>query len=97
MTGCVAINPASIAEPREQDAIGNAAALSYSNSIFNTSPTWNEVAKIIFTNYSMIDGQGYEWNTGAKAGTASAMPHPAGGALATGNTGNGYARITFLP
>ncbi|MDR1022684.1 MAG: hypothetical protein LBL94_05370 [Prevotellaceae bacterium] len=47
----------------------------------------------------MIDGAGYEWNTGAKAGYATNMPDcsKADGSKKTGNTGNGHARITLLP
>jgi hypothetical protein len=45
----------------------------------------------------LIDGQGYEWNTGAKAGTVIGMPDwNVSGSTMTGNIGNGHARITLL-
>jgi hypothetical protein len=45
----------------------------------------------------MIDGQGYEWNTGAKAATSTSMPEwNSCCATITGNTGNGHARITRI-
>ena len=50
---------------------------------------------MIFENTIMVDGEGYNW-TNARAATADGMPDPAGGMLATGNVGNGVARITGL-
>ena len=49
----------------------------------------------IFTHPSMVDGQGYQWNTGSK-GAQSNMPDYATSGTMTGNAGNGYARITLL-
>jgi hypothetical protein len=97
MPGCVAINPTDITnDPRPQDSNGNTAALNYNTAVFGTSPTWNNDAEILFTNPSMIDGEGYEWNTGAK-GAATDMPDwNSPGSTMTGNTGNGHARITLL-
>jgi hypothetical protein len=95
MNGCIAIDPASTTNPRAQKTEGNISTLSYSSSVFSTSPTWNDGDEVIFTKCSMVDGGGYEWNTGVRAGTVGTMPNPAGGAM-TGNTGDGYARITFL-
>ena len=48
----------------------------------------------IFTNTTMIDGNGYSWTT-VKGGQVQ-MPNPQSGYynLGQGNTGNGYARIT---
>jgi hypothetical protein len=40
----------------------------------------------------MVDGEGYEWNTGTKGSSVVGMPDPAGGNM-TGRTGSGYARI----
>jgi hypothetical protein len=95
MPGCMAINPASTSNPRTQDTNGDKTALNYSNSIFGgASPTWNDGEDIIFSNPSMVDGQGYQWNTGAK-GSQTNMPNPSGSTM-QGNTGNGYARITLL-
>ncbi|MDR1369005.1 MAG: fimbrillin family protein [Dysgonamonadaceae bacterium] len=89
MSGCVAINPASASDPRAQDAIGNTAALNYSSILFGASSTWTDGSEILFTNCSMIDGEGYEWNTGAKGAVATAPVSP-------GSSGTGYARITRL-
>jgi hypothetical protein len=43
----------------------------------------------------MIDGAGYPWTT-EKSATSSGMPSYSSSSLMTGNTGNGYARITYL-
>jgi hypothetical protein len=98
MPGCVAIDPTDITnDPRTQDSNGNTAALNYNEAVFGTSPTWNDGAEILFTNPSMIDGAGYEWNTGAKAATSTGMPNwNSSGATMTGNAGNGHARITLI-
>ena len=95
MTGCVAIDPTATAtDPRVQDTGSNTAALNYSVSIFGTSPTWKDNDEIVFTNCSMVDGQGYEWNTGMKASVSTGMPvYPP---YMTGNAGAGYARITMV-
>jgi hypothetical protein len=96
MTGCVAIDPTSTTEPRAQDSNGNTAALNYNEAVFGTSPTWNNGAEILFTNPSMIDGAGYEWNTGAK-GSLTNMPNWSTCCTTiTGNIGNGHARITLI-
>ena len=44
----------------------------------------------------MIDGAGYKW-TSSSAGSRQQMPNPAGGnyALGYGQSGNGFARITY--
>jgi hypothetical protein len=100
MTGCVAITPTSAANPRAQDGSTRTEPkrmLNYSNNVFGPSLTWQDGQEIIFTNPSMVDGQGYQWNTGAKAGSATGMPNHANpSATMTGNSGNGYARITLL-
>jgi hypothetical protein len=97
MTNCVAIDPSDITNnPRTQDtASSNTTALNYNQSLFGASPTWNDGDEIILTNCSMIDGTGYQWNTGQKGSAVESMPDPNGGTM-TGKTGNGYARITFL-
>jgi hypothetical protein len=98
MPGCVAINPASTTEPREQDTNGITAALNYSATLFGASNTWPDGAEILFTSISMVDGEGYEWNTGAKSTTTTGMPDwsKTDGSTITGNTGAGYARITRI-
>jgi hypothetical protein len=97
MTGCVAIDPESTAEPRAQDSGTGLVktALNYNTSLFGASPTFGDGEDILFTDCSMVDGGGYQWNTGEKATTAGTMPNPSGGTM-TGNTGNGYARITLF-
>jgi hypothetical protein len=95
MTGCVAINPASITEPRAQDASGNTTALNYNTTLFGISSTWADGEDILFTTPEMIDGNGFDWSSGARAATATGMPSPSGGTI-TGNTGHGYARITYI-
>jgi hypothetical protein len=99
MKGCVAINPASTTEPRAQDSMGATFALNYFDTSFGgTSLTWPDGAEILFTSISMVDGEGYEWNTGAKAATSTGMPDwsKTDGSTITGNTTNGYARITRI-
>jgi len=48
----------------------------------------------IFTNTIMIDGMGYKWTT--KKETKIDMPTHDLTSTMTGNTGNGYARITYI-
>lgn len=48
-----------------------------------------------FTNTTMIDGAGYKWTT-TKASTSTGMPQKNGSGTMIGNTGNGYAKITFI-
>ncbi|MDR1023236.1 MAG: hypothetical protein LBL94_08215 [Prevotellaceae bacterium] len=99
MAGCVAIDPASTSDPRAQDiGSSNTAALNYSISAFGASPTWSNGEEITFINCSMIDGAGYEWNTGARAGTSTGMPDwsKTDGSKMAGNTGVGHARITLI-
>jgi hypothetical protein len=90
MTGCIAINPNSTSEPRAQDSGPEVVKtmLNYNNATFGASPTWPDGAEIIFTNCSMIDGAGYEWNTGAKGASVTLPANPDGD--------KGYARITKL-
>jgi hypothetical protein len=80
MTGCIAINPTSTANPRAQDTGANTTALNYNTALFGGSPTWADGGEITFTGCSMVDGAGD-------------MPNPGGGTM-TGNSNPGYARIT---
>jgi hypothetical protein len=95
--GCVAIDPTDTTnDPRTQDAgTGfSKTALNFNTAIFGASPTWRKDGKeVAFHHTVMIDGAGYEWKDGVKSGTAGTMPNPDGGTM-TGNTGDGYARIT---
>jgi hypothetical protein len=101
MLGCKAIDPALTSNPRTQDTEdtdGDITALNYNKTVFGSSPTWSEGVDIVFTNPSMIDGQGYEWNTGAKVEPAIGMPDwNNDGSTMPGNVGNGHARITRIP
>jgi hypothetical protein len=93
MTSCVAIDPTdTTGNPRKQDADES---MNYNSAVFGPSVTWDDGDEITFTNWSMIDGTGYEWNTGAK-GTLTNMLSPTTGNTITGNPGNGYARIKLL-
>jgi len=47
-----------------------------------------------FTNTVMIDGAGYIWTT--TKGSYTGMPTLTGSSTMVGNTGNGYAKITYL-
>ncbi len=87
--GCVAIAENSISNPRAIKISG-----------CNTNPTSNDGCSVhysskSFTNTVMIDGAGYSWST-VKATTVSGMPNYASTATMNGNTGNGYAKITYL-
>lgn len=48
-----------------------------------------------FTNTIMIDGRGYKWTT-EKGTEVVGMPNHNNTATMTGNSGNGYAKITYL-
>ena len=50
---------------------------------------------LYFTDTKMIDGAGYEWTT-EKGSEVVSMPTHDGESTMTGNTGNGYAKITYL-
>ena len=47
-----------------------------------------------FTDTVMIDGDGYKWTT--EKGAYTGMPSHDGTGTITGNSGNGYARITYI-
>jgi hypothetical protein len=92
-TGCVAITSSSSTSPRtgtggaacSQGGTDNVCSLHYSGKYF--------------TNTLMIDGSGYTWtNTKASTYGTNVMPRPNGGNYEPGygNTGNGYAKITYL-
>ena len=84
-TGSVAITSSTSTTPKSNCKTGttnNTCSIHYSGKVF--------------TNTVMIDGSGYKW-TNTK-GTLEQMPNPSGGYYAsnTGNTGNGYAKITYV-
>lgn len=55
----------------------------------------NHYSNYIFNNTVIIDGGGYSWTTVA-ASESTGMPTHDGTGTMTGNTGNGYAKITYL-
>ena len=82
--GCVAIKSETDQTPKsgcETGTTDDRCSIHYSN--------------YIFTNTRMIDGEGYEW-TYEKAASSTGMPNHAGTATMTGNSGHGYAKITYL-
>ena len=97
--GCVAI---------EETSTVNNITFPTKNSVACNSGTINiECSKhyltdFVFTETKMIDGGGYEWKytSGDTEVTASSsvvgMPTHDGTGTMTGNTGNGFAKITFL-
>ena len=64
---------------------------STSSNIIHTGSE-NHYSDYVFTDTVMIDGAGYNW-TDVK-GTYTGMPNQAGTGTMTGNTGNGYVKIT---
>ena len=54
----------------------------------------NHYSGLVFTDTIMVDGAGYKW-TNVK-GSYTGMPTHDGTSTMTGNTGNGYAKITYL-
>lgn len=88
-TGCVAIASQTSISPRTANGTSctngtttNLCSVHYSNKVF--------------TDTLMIDGSGYKWTT--TKGALEQMPNPNGGYYesGTGNSGDGYARITIL-
>ena len=84
-TGAVAITSATDRAPKEGCITGtsdNECSIHYS--------------KKTFTNTKIIDGRGYGWTN--TQNDIEIMPNPLGGNYesGTGNTGDGYARITYL-
>lgn len=51
-------------------------------------------SNLYFTNTVMIDGDGYKW--AIEKGEYTGMPSHNNGSIISGNTGNGYARITLI-
>ncbi len=67
---------------------------STSNSITHSSSS-EHYSNYVFTNTVMIDGNGYNWTT--EKGEKIGMPkHDGTEGTMDGNSGNGYARITYL-
>ena len=66
---------------------------STSTSIVHTGQS-NHYSGIVFTNTIMIDGKGCKW-TNSITSDCSGQPQP-DGTTATGHSGNGHAKITYL-
>ena len=86
--GCVAITAKSNTSPR-YDSHGKLCA----DGTNDITCSYHYSGKI-FKNTKMIDGNGYNWTT--SKGSYTGMPSFDGKSTITGNTGNGYARITLL-
>ena len=67
---------------------------STSNSIVHTGQS-KHYSGLYFTDTAMIDGAGYQWTT-EKGNIVVGMPTHDGKGTMIGNSGNGYAKITYL-
>ncbi len=85
--GCIAIEQDSDTEPR---AI-KAGCTSSSRSVECSK----HYSGLYFEHGVMIDGAGCDWSTGSATNCGANQPQP-DGTTATGHSGNGYARITYL-
>ena len=63
------------------------------NNIIHTGQSIH-YSGLYFTDTVMIDGEGYKWTT--EKGSYTGMPTHDGTGTMKGNTGNGYARITYI-
>ena len=70
-----------------------AEASTESNVVHTNQP--NHYSGKVFTNGVMRDGKGCTWASGSAAGCGAKQVQP-NGTNATGHSGNGYARITYL-
>ena len=68
---------------------------STSDNIIHTGQPNHYDSTKVFTNSVMIDGNGCDWSTGVAANCGTNQPQP-DGTMATGHSGNGYARITLI-
>ena len=66
---------------------------SIENNIIHTGQSIH-YSGLYFTDTVMIDGEGYKWTT--EKGSYTGMPTHDGTGTMKGNTGNGYARITYI-
>lgn len=100
--GCVAIDSASTenniifkTDTNEVSCDSNLSA-TYNTLGYNTDPKCSiHYSNKVFTNTVMIDGNGYKWTT-EKSSTAEGMPTKDGTGTMTGNSGDGYAKITYM-
>ena len=66
-----------------------------STSTSITHKTNSEYTGYVFSNTTMIDGNGYEWTT-TRSYSRTVMPSNGVNTIEYGNIGNGHARITYL-
>ncbi|MBQ8131616.1 MAG: hypothetical protein IJ193_03915, partial [Bacilli bacterium] len=100
--GCVAVKESSVSDNLIFNDDSNGVSCdSTDSSTFNSNGYNTDIncskhySNRIFTDTKMIDGKGYEWTT--EVGTeVVGMPTQDGTSTMKGNTGNGFAKITFL-
>lgn len=69
--------------------------LSSTATSLSHKPT-SEYTDFVFSNTTMIDGQGYHWTSALTPTAKMAMPYNGVTSIDAGNVGNGYAQITYL-
>ena len=82
--GCVAVTSESSTSPKSGCANGT-----------TDIECSKHYSGMYFTDTKMIDGKGYEWTT-EKQSTSTGMPTFDGTSTMTGNTGNGYVKLTYI-
>ncbi len=87
-TGCIAIASNQTTSPRK-DINGNTCSTGTTDVVCS-----HHYSNYVFTNTVMVDGKGYSWSS--VIGSKTNMPSPTGSGNIEGNTGNGYAKITFI-
>ncbi|MDO4995778.1 MAG: glycine rich domain-containing protein [Bacilli bacterium] len=100
--GCVAIVESSTEDNITFKTDSNSVACNsdtsatYNSLGYNTDPKCSiHYSNKVFTDTVMIDGSGYSWTT-VKGDTVVGMPNKNGIGTVTGNTGNGFAKITLM-
>ena len=100
--GCVAIDESSTEDnitfktDTNNVACNSETSTTYNSLGYNTDPKCSiHYSDKVFTDTVMIDGEGYSWTT-VKGNTVVGMPNKNGIGTVTGNTGNGFAKITLI-
>lgn len=100
--GCVAIAESSTESnivfktDSSEVACNSETSATYNSLGYNTDPKCSiHYSTKVFTDTVMIDGMGYRWTT-VKEATPSGMPNKNGMGTVTGNSGNGFAKITLI-
>ena len=101
--GCVSITESSTESNISFVNDSNGIACNDSNSVgynsegFNMNLNCNKhYSGYTFYNTIMIDGDGHNWDENGVGNTVVGMPTHDGRSTMTGNTGNGYAKITLI-